>query len=390
MRVLAVAVALLAALPLVAASLPPGGEVRGIFDVPRDAGPEAPSDSWAVDPTVVVKPYRLGLDFPVAIQLLDDGRIFYGEWQTGRVNILHPDGSVTNFADLDVLTGGEMGLHEVSYHAVGGTNYVYVSYVYGQDSFWGCVLCRDRLSRFEEVSPGVAGQEQVLLDLPGGFVHNGGIIAWGPLDGKLYYSRGDISNAGLSQQLNGHAGRVMRLNPDGTIPGDNPLGAGNPAFAYGLRHTFGMDFVPHTQVLVTDENGPDHNDEVNLLLPGRNYGWPTVQCGLPNARHMGPLRCFFTTIGPTNGHFYTGSKVPQWTGQYFYGDTNNGRIYRFVPHEPQADGPGEPLTEVVVDTPFLVIDLQTGPDGYLYFTRPEGIYRIEPKVDTPLPGARLG
>lgn len=382
---------LLAALPGLAASAPPL-----LLWAPEAPQPENHPGHWAVAPGITVTPWMLGLNFPVAFNLLDDGRMYYGEWQTGRI-LLVQNGVSTVVADLNVLTGGEMGLHEVDHVVLDGREWLYVSYVYGQDSYWGCILCRDRLSRFEVLAPDAVGPEQVLLDLQGGFVHNGGIIQWGPHDGKLYYSRGDISYAGLSQQVNGYTGRILRLNADGTIPADNPLGPTNPTYAYGIRHAFGMDFLPGTNVLVATENSDNRADEVNLILPGRNYGWPITvgyDCVTPSCaqRFTHPVRAFERTIGPTNGEFYTGTRIPGWQGSYFYGDTNNGRIYRLLPND--IDGPPgytQGGVEVVVDTPFLVVDLQTGPDGYLYFSRPEGIYRIEPVADTrALPGARLG
>jgi aldose sugar dehydrogenase len=373
-RALLAAALLLALTPLMA--------VTGDGDAPGD---------WAVDPAVTVAAWRLGLNFPLGLNFLDDGRVVYGEWQTGKVQSIAPgNGAITTLVDLDVLTGGEMGLHEVSVRTLDGTTWVYVSYTHGQDSFWGCVLCRARLSRFAEVAPDVLGPEQVLLDLPGGFVHNGGIIAWGPLDGMLYYSRGDISWAHLSQQPDGWSGRILRLTPEGAIPPDNPFGATNPTYALGLRHTFGIDFLPGTSLLLGTENGPERNDEVNLLLPGQNYGWPmfTGFEAPTGGDHADPLRAFARTIGPTNRHVYVGNRIPHWTGQFFYGDTNNGNLYRLVP---QATTNPARAPELVVDTPpFLIIDVATGADGYLYFSRPEGIYRVQLAEDVPeAPGLRL-
>lgn len=392
----ALALGLLTLTPLLLASAPAlDAAPQALLWQPQGGEGDNPA-TWARQPGVVVTPYRLGLNFPVAFQMMDDGRVYYGEWQTGRVNLIPTPGAAPiTLVDLDVLTGGEMGLHEISVRTVDGQDWLYVSYVYGKDSFWGCVLCRDRLSRFPMTSPSTVGAEQVLLDLQGGFVHNGGIILWGPQDGKLYYSRGDASFPSLSQQVNGYTGRILRLNPDGTIPSDNPLGANNPTWAYGLRHTFGMDFLPGTQVIVGTENSDNRADEVNLILPGRNYGWPNTvgyDALLFPERYQAPVRVFERTIGPTNGAFYTGTRLPGWQGSFFYGDTNNGHLYRLLPND--IDGPpgiGLAGIEVVVDTPFLIIDVQDGPDGYLYFNRPEGIYRIEPAIEeSDLPGLRLG
>jgi hypothetical protein len=105
--------------------------------------------------------------------------------------------------------------------------------------------------------------------------HNGGDLAFGP-DGKLYVSVGDGHDGSRSQDPNGIGGRILRLNPDGSIPDDNPLGPGNPTFALGIRNSFGLCFDPETGELWETENGPTEWDEINLIGPATTTAGPST------------------------------------------------------------------------------------------------------------------
>ena len=112
------------------------------------------------------------------------------------------------------------------------------------------------------------------------FSHNGGRLKFGP-DGKLYVSIGDTMVSELSQDPSNLAGSILRYNPDGSIPEDNPI-PGSPIYAMGLRNVFGLAFQPSTGSLYATENGPGGFDEVNKIEAGRNYGWP-LHMGIANA-----------------------------------------------------------------------------------------------------------
>lgn len=334
----------------------------------------------AVAPAVRATAVKTGLFAPVAIQFAPDGRIFYAEWLTGNVRVIE-DGVVTApVIHVDVVTGYELGLTEMSLHPDYENHpYVYLFYTYGVQSGWGSAGHYGRISRFREVAHNSFGPEEVLVDrLMAGVAHNDGTIAWGP-DGKMYLSHGDVTRYQVAQQPNGWDGRILRLNDDGTIPSDNPLGSRNPTYAYGLRATYGLDFHPVTRELFGTENSDNVNDEVNLILPGRNYGWPNAAGCSTNLAYTNPLVVHPRTIGPTNGVFYRGLAVPGWTGNFIYGDTNNGNLYMLTLSPPFYQRAAD--VQVVLRSPQgTVMDVVNGPDGFLYFTTFGGIWRVEPNA----------
>ena len=244
----------------------------------------------------------------------------------------------------------------------------------------------------------------LMLELPvdPGPNHNGGALTFGP-DGKLYVVIGDLNRNGRLQNFsNGPApddtSVILRINPDGSVPNDNPFFAqgGNLAkyFAYGIRNSFGLAFDPLTDELWMTENGPDAYDEINLVQPGFNSGWETLigpdsrnsnnassLVMLPGSHYADPKFSWLKTIGPTAIVFLDSTNLgEQYENDVFVGDINNGNLYRFKPNEAR-DGfvfSGGGLSDLVADnntevdrnifaTGFAgVTDLKVGPDGLLY------------------------
>ena len=118
-------------------------------------------------------------------------------------------------------------------------------------------------------------RDVVFTNMPASGYHHGGSVAFGA-DGKLYISNGESHDTSKAQNPNVLGGKIYRLNADGSIPSDNPFGAGNPTFALGLRNPFGMTVDPNGGRIWVTENGPSQDDEVNLIVRGGNYGWPKV------------------------------------------------------------------------------------------------------------------
>src|SRR5439155_1723679 len=167
-----------------------------------------------------------------------------------------------------------------------------------------------------------------LPPLSGALNHNGGVIAFGP-DKMLYAVVGENANIALAQDPMSPMGKVLRMNSDGTAPSDNPFytnASWNPlVYTYGHRNMFGLPFHPVTGRPYVTENGPNCNDEVNLLTPGRNYGWgPAATCATPppapnNTNQDGPnpvlpIKWWATTICPTNAAIYGGPYFPAFRG----------------------------------------------------------------------------
>ena len=200
-----------------------------------------------------------GLEFPVGMALAPDGRVFFNERLTGKIRIINPQNPQwqlvnTPFCQLSVATNGEQGLLGLTLDPNFAQNhFVYVYYTEAG-------AARNRVVRYTEVSGLCTGQTTILDTLPVNSFHNGGIIQFGP-DGKLYVIIGDAGNMANSQNLTSLAGKILRVNPDGSAPSDNPFFLNANAnekkvFSFGHRNSYGFGFHSHTGHLWETENGP--------------------------------------------------------------------------------------------------------------------------------------
>ncbi len=342
------------------------------------------------NPAVELAPYQSGVASPVALAFAPDGRVFYAERYTGSIRVIE-NGAVlpTPFYTLtNTATAGERGLLGLALDPAFPSNpWVYAYQTYN-DAANGTIY--NRIVRIE--ASGNAGLSHAVIlpmrTLSGATNHNGGVIAFGP-DGKLYALVGENADPSLSQDPMSLLGKVLRLNPDGSAPPDNPF-YGNPnwdnrVYTYGHRNMFGLAFHPTTGRAYVTENGPTCNDEVNLLTPGRNYGWgPTETCATPppppdNTNRDGPspvlpIDWWTPTIAPTNAAFYTGALLPQSRDHLIFGAYNDRRL-RDLTLNP-ADGASVVNETVLATAPEGILDVEMGRDGYLWVTTPSTIYRL--------------
>ena len=146
--------------------------------------------------------------------------------------------------------------------------------------------------------------EVILLDnIPIARFYDGGRIKFGP-DGKLYITTGDATNPSTAQDLNSLAGKILRINPDGTIPGDNPFG--NYVYSYGHRNPQGISWNSNGE-LYSSEHGPSRNDEINIIVAGANYGWPDKCSEQEGINDVEPIRCYTKfTLAPSGIAFFEG------------------------------------------------------------------------------------
>src|SRR2546428_3683939 len=171
-------------------------------------------------------------------------------------------------------------------------------------------------------------------------------------------------------------GKVLRMNTDGSPPSDNPFfgnaSVDNLIFTYGHRNMFGLAFHPFTNRVFVTENGPNCNDEINVLTAGANYGWgTTATCATPpppptNTNRDGPspvLPIFWwgPTICPTNAAIYAGPSFPTWQGDLFLGDCNTGRLHRLHLVPPSYDTV-DPVDNILWTPPTSIIAGAPGPD----------------------------
>ncbi|MFC1988565.1 PQQ-dependent sugar dehydrogenase [Chloroflexota bacterium] len=219
-----------------------------------------------------------GLDTPWAIDFATDGRIFLTE-RPGRVRIIK-NGRLLDepwFA-VDIARGGESGLLGLALdHHFGQNRFVYLAYTYRDENG----RFRNRLVRLKDDPSNDKGEvDRILVDgVLGASNHDGGRVRFGP-DDKLYWTTGDAQDAELAQDLTSLNGKILRLNTDGTVPGDNPF-PGSMIYSYGHRNPQGLAWQPGTEHLYATEHGPSGfqgsgQDEVNYIQAGNNYGWPAI------------------------------------------------------------------------------------------------------------------
>jgi len=344
------------------------------------------------NPAVQLESVQTGLAWPIALAFASDGRVFYAERYTGTIRIIEA-GIVlpTPFYTLtNTDTSGERGLLGLALDpGFPASPWVY-AYQTFDDSVNGTVY--NRIVRIR-ANGDVGTSDSVILtmpDLTGGVVHNGGVIAFGP-DGKLYAVVGENTYASLAQSGMSLLGKVLRMNPDGSPPSDNPFyGSGsweNLVYTYGHRNMFGVAFHPVTGDAYVTENGPDCNDEVNHLEAGRNYGWgPTGSCGNPPSpadtnrdgpSPVMPIASYSPTFAPTNVAFYTGSLLPESQNDLIFGawdgiQNDHGlRDLRLT-----ADGTAVVSQTILVTATEGILDVEMGPDGYLWVTTQSTIQRL--------------
>jgi glucose/arabinose dehydrogenase/chitodextrinase len=334
--------------------------------------------------------YMSGLSYPIALAFAPDGRIFYAEWFTGNIQIIENNETLpTPFYTLaNTATGGERGLLGLALDPEFPTMpYIYAYHTY-DDSANGTIY--NRIVRI--LADGNVGvSHTVILRMPpltGATNHNGGVIAFGP-DGMLYAVVGENAIPALSQDPSSPMGKVLRMTREGWAPPDNPF-VGDPdwfnlTYTYGHRNMFGLAFHPATEGILVTENGPECNDEVNLLASGENFGWgPNYTCGTPppppnNTNQDGPdpvlpIWWWSRTICPTNAAVYAGPHFPAWQGDLFMGDCNFGTLHRLDLAPPNYDTVESDTA--IWTSPDLIFDVEVGPDGAIWLTTASAIYRF--------------
>jgi glucose/arabinose dehydrogenase len=320
------------------------------------------------------------LDEPVGFTFGPDGRIWYGERESGRVRIVDlASGDDVLFVDVEGVTAaGERGLLGIALDPqYPDRPYVYV---YATRDVSGTT--RNQIVRYED-QDGSGVDPTVLFSAPASSspYHNGGRIAFGP-DGMLYAIVGDGHDSSNAQDTSDNdRGKIIRIDPDGHAPDSNPLG--NRIWAYGIRNSFGFTWDPETGALWETENGPECNDEVNRIKKGGNFGWgPSESCsgaapGNTNGDGPNPIRpklFYSSTIGITGIAFCDrcglGGKS---NGAAFIGAVNDGRVERLILNHKRKD---VERRSIVYDHPSGTLSFEVGPDGLIYFSDFGGIYQL--------------
>jgi glucose/arabinose dehydrogenase len=394
------------ATPLVVVSQP------GAAPLPNnpDTLPDAPAEIVSVAQTFRVTPIK-GLSRPFAMVFLPDGSMLVteraGQLRVVRDGVVDPEPLVGMPAVLDLRL---KGLQDLALHPRFAENrLVYFTYYKpkpGEKDVATATLARARWDGGRSLSD----VQDIFVSDAWCATPSAARIAF-DRDGKTLFlaigvpirlSRPNTAQPEDSQNPGNHAGKVLRLNDDGTVPSDNPF-VGKPGYkpeiyALGIRNSLGLFVHPQTGELWEHENGPMGGDEINIIRAGKNYGWPVVSYGRAysgdltgdasgpltgehNAPGMEPPFLFWVpSIAPSGFLYYTGDRFEYWKGNLFVGGMRGTMLQRIV-----LNAKGLPVTRetMLTDLKQRIRDIKQGPDGLIYLLTDEthgAILRLEPAL----------
>ena len=368
-----------------------GALAAGSALAPRAAatGMVYPSEAGPLRVTEVAR----GLESPWALAFLPDGRLLVTE-RPGRMRIVDTDGRVSEpVAGVPAVHArGQGGLLDVVLGADFARDRVVV-FAYAEPTARGArtAVARARLDvdglRLEGVQRIFAQDED-----PSGNHHWGSRLVFAR-DGRLFVTLGDrFHHRERAQALDSHLGKVVRIEPHGGVPADNPLAGRADAraeiWSWGHRNVQGAALHPLTGELWTHEHGPQGGDEVNRTLAGRNYGWPEITLGREyvTGRKIGagseradvaaPVLQWTPSIAPSGMAFYSGDAFPQWQGNLFVGALKFQLLARLV-----LDGERVVHEERLLEGVGRIRDVRQGPDGRLWLLDESAgrVLRIDPQ-----------
>ncbi len=331
-----------------------------------------------------------GLEHPWAVAFLPDGSMLVTERPGRLVHV--QDGEPTELSGVpEVVSIGQGGMMEVAVHPDYEENgWVYLTYSEGSSDATATTLARGRIDGDAFTDVEVLFQQDRHSSRGR---HYGSKLVFMD-DGTLLMSIGDRgADPPRAQDLGDHAGTVLRLNDDGTPAEDNPFVgvdyAHDEIYSYGHRNIQGLDIDRQTGVIWSTEHGPRGGDELNVVEPGKNYGWPVISHG----RNYGteqqwgrgrvrdgmeqPVWEFLPTLAPSGLAVVRGDQFPDWEGNLLAGGLASRQIQRVVV---------EGRTVVHIEALLLgeigrIRDVRVGPDGNIYIVTDHGdgaVYRLEP------------
>jgi glucose/arabinose dehydrogenase len=342
------------------------------------------------DPRLRVEQIASGLGVPWGMAFLSPTRLLITE-RSGRLRLLDLENySMQNLGGVAaVVAEGQGGLLDVAIGPPGGgEGWIYFTYSKAAGSEATTALARARLDGDRLVD----WQDLLVCDAATGTRrHFGSRIAFDD-DGHLFFGIGDRGVRENAQNTANHAGSIIRLGLDGSVPADNPFtgdaGVRDEIWSFGHRNPQGLLFDSRTQRLWEIEHGPRGGDEINLILKGRNYGWPVVSHG---KEYWGPLavgeatskpgmedprKVYIPSIAPGSLLLYRGEAFPEWRGNLFAGALKLQHLNRV---SLSADGQAIAEERLLEDLGERIRALAESPEGWIYFSTDSGrILRLRP------------
>lgn len=301
-------------------------------------------------PTEAITIIAEGLEAPWALAFLPDGSLLVTE-RPGR--LLRLDGGERQRYEVPgVRQVGEGGLMGLALHPDFDSN----RFIYVCLTAEGGRGLENRVERYR-LEDGLTGRTVIIDGIPGARYHDGCRLGFGP-DGLLYITTGDAGRSDAAQDRSSLAGKILRLTPEGAVPADNPFGTA--VYSYGHRNPQGLTWDDRGRLWST-EHGPSGGrsgfDELNLIEPGRNYGWPTIQGdGSAPGMERPKLHAGGNTWGPGGAAY--------WNGRVFFGGLRGESLY-----EARLSESGAPMLRRHFRGEFgRIRAVRVGPDGMLYFT----------------------
>ncbi|MEP7372781.1 MAG: PQQ-dependent sugar dehydrogenase [Chitinophagaceae bacterium] len=323
-----------------------------------------------------------GIADPTVMAFAPDGRIFVAQ-QTGQLRVIKNGTLLAQpFISLSVSSSGERGLLGIAFDPnFNSNNYIYLYYTLSS-------AANNRISRFTANGDVVVpGSEMVLLNLDplsGATNHNGGTMQFGP-DGKLYVGIGENADAVNSQNTDTYHGKLLRINPDGSVPPGNPFTTGSNQqlriWSYGLRNPYTISFQPGTGKLFVNDVGSSVWEEINdATTGGKNYGWPYEEGN--GSQFSSPVYAYPHGSGNTSGCAITGGTFfnpsstnypSSYIGKYFFLDYCSNWINTIT-----LNGSTATQSNFAGNIAGSPVSLTTGTDGNLYFLSRDNsaVYKI--------------